>query len=273
MNTKNFIEINRSNWDERVEIHTETHEGFYDIKGFLSGESSLKEIELAELGNVAGKKLLHAMCHFGLDTLSWARSGAEVTGVDFSQEAIAKARELADRANLQADFVCADILELPSSFSEKFDIVFASYGILCWLSDINRFIESLAACLKSGGVFCLVDGHPFLDMFTYDEEKEELVLQHPYFHKPEPDECACRTSYTNKARTLTSNKTYQWIHDVGSILTAIMKNELELLAFKEYPYGHYQKFPNMIQNEEEQWVFADDNLEIPLLMSVKAKKK
>ena len=123
MDTKKFIEINRSNWDERVGIHAEPHSGFYDIEGFLAGQSSLKEIEVADLGDVAGKTMLHAMCHFGLDTLSWVRRG-----VDFSKEATAKARDLAKKAGLKANFVCADILELPSFLSGKFDIVIASYG-------------------------------------------------------------------------------------------------------------------------------------------------
>jgi SAM-dependent methyltransferase len=273
MDTKNFTETNRSNWNERVRIHAEPHSGFYDVEGFLAGQSSLKEIEIAELGDVSGKTMLHAMCHFGLDTLSWVRRGAEVTGVDFSQEAIATARDLAKKANLHADFLCSDILELPSSLSGKFDIVFASYGILCWLPDINRFVESLTGCLKPGGVFCLVNGHPFIDMFEYDEEKDQLVLQLPYFHRSEPEECVSHTSYTNKERTLQSEKTYQWNHDLSSILTAVEKNGLELLSFQEYPFGFYQKFPNQVQNEKGQWVFADDKIEIPLLMSVKARKK
>jgi SAM-dependent methyltransferase len=273
MNTKQFINVNRTNWNERVGIHAESSGGFYDLEGFLAGKSTLRDIEITEIGDVSNKTLLHVMCHFGLDTLSWARRGAEVTGVDFSEKAIVLTRDLAERTSLRATFLRADVLDLPCSLSGQFDIVFASYGVLCWLPDINRFIEAMARCLKPNAIFYLIDGHPFFDMYEYDQDTERLELRYPYFHNSKPEECDCCTSYINKTRTLVNDKTYQWNHDIESILTVLIVNGLELLSLKEYPFGFYQKYPNMVQNDKGQWVFAVDDIEIPLLISVKARKK
>jgi SAM-dependent methyltransferase len=265
MDTRQYIEANQDNWNERVAIHAEAPNSFYDIDGFLAGDCTLQEVELSQLGDVTGKRLLHAM-------LSWARRGAVVTGVDFSQDAIALARDLAARSGQPATFACAGVTDLPASFRRQFDIVFASYGVLCWLPDIDRFVQSLATCLKQGGVFCLIDGHPFLDMFEYDEASTKLELRHSYFHSRQPDRCNCTTSYANKARALENSITYQWSHDLQSILEALSANDLELLSFREYPFGFYQKYPHMVQNAKGQWVFPEGSVDIPLLMSIRARK-
>ncbi len=135
-----YLTANLNNWNERVAIHANSESESYDIDSFLAGHSTLREIELTVLGDVANKDFLHLMCHFGLDTLSWARRGAKITGVDFSQEAIDLARSLAQRSEIDARFVCSDVFQLDKTLSGKFDIVFASYGVLCWIPDIHESV-------------------------------------------------------------------------------------------------------------------------------------
>src|SRR5262249_16463954 len=133
---------NRELWDELADINVET--AYYDVPGFLAGRSTLRSIERAEVGDVAGRSLLHLQCHCGLDTLSWARLGARVTGVDFSPRAIDIARRLAQQAQVEAEFVCSSIEELTDRLTGSFDVVFTSYGVLCWLRDLARWARVIA---------------------------------------------------------------------------------------------------------------------------------
>jgi len=123
--------------------------------------------------------------------------------------------------------------------------------------------------LKPGSIFLLVDGHPFFDLFEYHDGA--LAMRYDYFHSPEPDECFCETSYVNRDRKLVHAKTYEWTHDLGGILDAVLDNGMELITFKEYPFSFYQKHPNMVKNQEGRWVL--ENSSLPLLMSLKARKK
>ncbi|TMB65463.1 MAG: class I SAM-dependent methyltransferase, partial [Chloroflexi bacterium] len=140
--------------------------GLYDVTGFKAGKSRLKPVEREELTGVQGKSLLHIQCHFGLDTLSWAREGAIVTGVDFSEPALEAARGLADECGIEARFIHSDVYSVPQKLSEQFDIVFTSYGALCWLPDMHRWAEIVARFLKPGGTFYMVEFHPMSGVFA-----------------------------------------------------------------------------------------------------------
>jgi SAM-dependent methyltransferase len=148
-----YYDTNRQNWNERAAIHARSR--FYDLDGFRAGRNALLPIERAEVGDVAGKSLLHLQSHLGDDTLSWARLGARVTGVDFSEEAIATACGLRDELGLDARFLHANIYDLPDLLNEQFDIVFTSYGVLCWLHDIPRWAQVAAGFVKPGGFLYL----------------------------------------------------------------------------------------------------------------------
>lgn len=170
---------NRAFWDELTPVHLRA----YGVERFLAGERWLPEEILNEVGGVQGKSLLHLQCHFGLDSLAWARQGAKVTGADFSPQAIEAARELAERANLPAKFVCSDIYDLPKHLEGSFDIVFTSIGVLCWLKDLNTWAKVIAHFLKPNGFFYIMDGHPLL--YTFDDEGQwRFTLS--YFHHPAP---------------------------------------------------------------------------------------
>ena len=162
-----YLSINQQAWNERTDIHFTSQ--FYDVEGFLAGNSTLHDIELNQIGEVQNKSLLHLQCHFGLDTLSWARLGAKVTGVDLSSTAIEKAKQLADKAALAAQFICSDVYGFGEQCQQQFDIVYTSYGVLCWLPSMDKWAETVAKCLKPGGKIHLVEFHPFLDIkFGYD---------------------------------------------------------------------------------------------------------
>jgi len=152
-----YIDANRRNWDDRVPIHLASD--FYDVASFKDGRSTLLPIERAEVGDVSGKTLLHLQCHFGMDTLSWAREGASVTGVDFSGPAVGAARSLASEARIDARFIETDVHKLQDVLSGAFDIVFASYGVLCWLPNLPAWISTAASFLKPGGMLYVIDGH------------------------------------------------------------------------------------------------------------------
>ena len=133
----NYIEINRQSWNNRVETHLKSD--FYNLEGFLKGKTSLNDIELRLLGDIAGKTILHLQCHFGQDTISLSRLGGRCTGIDLSDKAIDAARRIAAAADADADFICCDIYDLPNHLDKKFDLVFSSYGTIGWLPDLDQW--------------------------------------------------------------------------------------------------------------------------------------
>ena len=155
-----FIEANRRNWDERVPIHRRDGTGFYAVERFIAGEKRLHAIETGELGEVAGKHVIHLQCHFGLDTLILARHGAIVTGLDFSPAAIEEAKRLAAGTGLPAQFVCADVYDARHAVSGEFDIAYVTWGTICWLPDLPRWARVIASLLAPGGFLYFADAHP-----------------------------------------------------------------------------------------------------------------
>ena len=169
-----YFEANRRRWNELVEIHTKS--GGYDVQGFLKGKNTLHSIELDALGDVKDNKLLHLQCYFGLDTLSWVRLGAKVTGVDFSDKAVELARMLNDKTGLDADFINCNIYDLPKQLNKRFDVVYTSYGVLNWLNDIENWARIASSYLKSGGTLFIAEFHPF-PWIIDDDHPSELVNQ------------------------------------------------------------------------------------------------
>jgi 2-polyprenyl-3-methyl-5-hydroxy-6-metoxy-1,4-benzoquinol methylase len=158
-------EKNRAAWNRMVDLHVNHLE--YRTQEVIDGGSSLKRIELEALGDVRGKRLLHLMCQFGLDTLSWARQGALVTGVDISDRSIQVANELKVQCGLHAEFVRSDVLDLTGLIDRNFDIVFQSYGTHIWVSDMFKWAKVVSHYLKPGGVFFMIDEHPINPLFLF----------------------------------------------------------------------------------------------------------
>ncbi len=266
---KHQLQANRALWDEWTSVHAKSE--FYDLEGFKAGKLTLRSVELEELGDLSGKSLLHLQCHFGLDTLSWARLGAQVTGVDFSEKAIALARSLSEELDIEARFICCGVYDLPNVFDEKFDIVFASYGVLPWLPDLGRWAQVIAHFLKPGGIFYIVEHHPFVQIYD-DEHPEELRVRYPYFHSSEPLECKVEGSYADPSAEVSQPVSYQWPHSLSDVLNALIESELRIEFLHEFPFCAYQMFPFMEQGEDGWWRLPDSQPEIPLLFSLKAVK-
>ena len=268
---KKFFDANRDVWDAKVDVHKDSE--FYNVKGFLNGESTLDPIEIKELGNVSGKSLLHLQCHFGLDTMCWERLGAEVVGVDFSGEAIDLARSIAKEANLNAKFVQANIYDLREHLDQKFDIVFTSGGVIMWLNDLEKWAEIIDHFLKPGGVFYIRDFHSF--GYIFDDETEEPVLKvrYPYFHGKEPMSYVTDNTYSNPEKKMEAQTAYEWNHSISRIINVLIRVGLRIEFFNEFPFTTYQALPFMVKNEDGRWVLPQGEEYVPFMFSLKATKK
>lgn len=265
------IAANRDNWDERAAIHVRNATGFYRIDQFKAGECTLHSIEREEVGDVRGKRLLHLQCHFGLDTLSWARRGAVVTGLDFSPRAIAAARDLARETGVQASFVEADMHRAREVVDGLFDIVFTSWGALCWLPDMARWASIAAACLAPGGILYVADGHPAL--MQCEQEGDRLALRYDWRTSPDrPHLFADATTYTGDATPLISTRTYEWFHPPATVAQAMIDAGLSLRLLREHDVLPWPAFPLMVKADNGMFRLPDGHPKIPLSYSIRAQK-
>ena len=253
-----YFEMNRLGWDRRTEAHVRSK--FYDVDGFMGGASSLREIELAELQDVAGKQLLHLQCHFGLDTLSWVREGAICTGVDISPVAIKKARELSEQAGLSAEFVCSDVYAFGGSSCGPFDIVFTSYGAICWLPDLRRWAEVVASNLVAGGRFYIVEFHPIYD----------LLAGYSYFTRQEPD-IDEEGTYTENGKDVVAALA-TWAHPVSSVINALVGVGIRIEHVSEFPYSPYNCFEGMVEREPGRFYLDHRGNDVPIVYSISGRK-
>jgi SAM-dependent methyltransferase len=263
-----YIDTNRRHWDELVPIHVRS--AFYDVASFKAGRSTLTRIEREELGNVSGKSLLHLQCHFGMDTLSWAREGALVTGVDFSPEAVRVAHDLAQELGIEGTFIESDVYKLPDALLGAFDIVFASYGVICWLPDFPRWAQIAALYVKPGGVFYLLDSHPAGNMLD-DDAADSLKLRYPYLSSDTPLTFEDDGSYADRSAKLRNARTYEFTHGLGEIVTSLAGAGLQIEFVHEFPYAGYQCLPQMQRGGDGFWRLSD-NGGVPFLFSVKARR-
>lgn len=253
---------NREHWEKLLQQSTAV-DAVYRAEEFLEGESALLPIEEEELGNIEGKKLLDLQCFVGVRTLSWARKGATVTGVDISAEAIELSQELAAETGLenQADFIETNIDDLPEIHSERYDVVFTNFGVLCWMPDIERWAAVVAEFLKPGGTFYLAEYHPVSEVLSYDFDSDEapISMEHSYFSTETPI-------------TSENEPPHKWIHGLGNILSALIEAGVELSFVHEYPYLPIELYPEMVEDENGCWRFETD-VDLPLMVTVKGKLK
>ena len=260
-----FIETNRGLWNQWTPLHERS--AFYDVEAFKAGRSSLNALELSELGPVEGRSLLHLQCHFGQDTLSWARLGARVTGVDLSDEAITLARRLAGELGIEARFLRANVYDLPALLDERFDIVYTSYGVLPWLPDIRRWAEVVARHLRPGGTFYLVEFHPAATML--DPTGTRVV--YPYA-SPEPLPIEEQGSYADPSAPV-RHLSYQWAHSLGDVVTALVDAGLRLEFLRENAYSSYGVFAFAREAAPGVWRAAPGAAQVPLMFSVRAVRE
>ena len=258
----NYFKINKELWNGWTVLHEGSNR--YDLVGFKKGKSSLHTTELEELGDVSGKKLLHLQCHFGLDTLSWARLGGHVTGVDFSDKAIALARSINKELGFNARFIHSNIYDLRKKLDEKFDIVFTSYGVLDWLPELVKWADIIYHYLHQGGVFYMIEFHPILNMFNDDGSLKET-----YFNQEQPMKYECKGSYAAPDADFV-HEAFEWTHPISEIVTSLIKAGLKLEFLHEFPFSISGDYPFLIKDKDGLWRFKGLEDKIPLMFSIKA---
>ena len=246
------IRANRDVWDAWTGVHTASE--FYDVASFRDGRRPvrLSDYERDEVGQVAGRSLLHLQCHFGLDTLSWARLGADVTGADFSEKAVDAARALAADIGVPATFVVSNLYDLPDVLEGEFDVVYTSKGVLGWLPDIAGWARVAAHFVKPGGIFYITEIHPVAQVFE-DEgvAPGELRLAYPYWSHEEPITFDVHGSYADPDAIPGSGLVeHSWDHSLGEIVTALIDAGLRIDFLHEFPFTHGLSFPFLEQCED-----------------------
>ena len=260
-------EANRANWDERVPIHVGGD--FYGVEAFKAGEEHLRPFEIEEMGDVSGRDLLHLQCHFGKDTLGWARRGARVTGLDFSAPALEAARGLAAEMGLDAEFVRSDVYEANEALdSRTFDVVYTGIGALIWLPDVRRWAEVVAGLVRPGGFLYLSELHPFTDIFGDDD----LAVEHDYFHREEPDVWDEPGTYADFDAETVNNRTYEWQHTLGDVVSALIDAGFVLEFLHEHDYTLFRRWPFLERSGFDTYRLPEGKPRIPLTYSLRAKK-
>ncbi|CAM3450738.1 class I SAM-dependent methyltransferase [Aequorivita lipolytica] len=264
MNNTEKFETNRKTWNNKVAIHARSD--FYDLANFRKGRTSLNKYELEALGDVSGKSILHLQCHFGQDTLSFARMGAKCTGVDISDEGINVAKQLNRELKLDANFVCCNVLDTSENISEKFDIVFTSYGTIGWLPDLKPWAKMISEKLKQGGFFYIVEFHPIAWMFDYTVSPPAMKYG---YQQDEAIYEEYEGTYAD-ANSKIISKEYGWNHSLGEVITSLCEAGLKIEFLKEHDASPYDIFPGLVKNTEGMFELA--NKMYPLIFEVKAIK-
>jgi 2-polyprenyl-3-methyl-5-hydroxy-6-metoxy-1,4-benzoquinol methylase len=265
-----YTKLNRDLWDELAPIHAASD--FYNVADFKAGGIHLRQYEVEELGDVTGKDLLHLMCHIGVDTLSWARLGARVTGTDLSDESIRTARALAEEVGIEARFITSDVYDLPAHLEEEFDVVYMSRGVIGWLPHLDRWGRVVAHFLRPGGTFYISEIHPLAQVFDDKEGTTDLTLGYPYFSHREPLVQFTKGSYADRDADLKHVMTFTWAHDLGDIVTSLASAGLRIDFLHEFPFSEWEK-PFLIRAEDGTWRLPPEQSgEIPLSFSLAATK-
>lgn len=262
------LQANQRHWDECTPIHMRSR--FYDVEGWLSEGRGPRRWEAEVLGDVRGLDLVHLQCHFGLDTLAWARAGAMVTGLDFSAPAVEAASDLAQRAGLadRARFVCADVNDAAAVLGRTYDIVYVSLGALCWLPSVERWASQVAALLAPGGRLYLHEVHPL----AWAMSDDDVVIEHTWFEERDPFVDDAGETYTDGGSGLVNRRTYEWNHGLGETVTALLNHGLVLVSLVEHDWTVWPRFPWLVPADEGRWRLPEGRARFPLSFSLVARR-
>ncbi|SCL25429.1 Methyltransferase domain-containing protein [Micromonospora pallida] len=265
--------VNRANWDERAAAHAASPD--YAVDRFAADPaflSSVVRFDLPRLGDVAGLRGVHLQCHIGTDTVSLARLGATMTGLDFSGPALAQARRLAGIAGVDVDFVEADVYDAADVLDAGgYDLVFTGIGALCWLPSVARWAEVVARLLKPGGRLFIREGHPVL--WAVDDRRTDglLALKYPYFETVEPTVCDEGGTYVATDAVFTHNVTHDWNHGMGEIISAVLAAGMRVTSFVEHDSAPWQALPGrMTLGDDEEWRLTERPARLPLTYTLQA---
>ncbi len=258
------ISKNLDHWNKRVSVHMSSK--MYTMEEFLSGKTSLNPTELEELGDVKGKSLCHLQCHFGQDTISWARKGALVTGLDFSDAAIEAGNKLSNQTGIPAKFVCANVLDAAKAIDSNFDIVFTSYGTIGWIPELETWANQIFQLLKQNGVFYMVDFHPVVWMYN----NELTEIEYSYFNVQKIEETETG-SYADKDADIIS-ESVGWNHPISEIISALINAGLNLEFIHEFGYSWYDVFSDLEPRNEGGYKHKKYGEKMPMMYSIKCRK-
>jgi 2-polyprenyl-3-methyl-5-hydroxy-6-metoxy-1,4-benzoquinol methylase len=257
---ENYKEINKDAWNKRTDVHVTSE--FYDVDAFLKGNNTLHKTDLALLGDIRGKSILHLQCHFGMDSLSMARMGAKVTGIDLSDHSIAEARKLNDQLGLDAEFICCDIYDAAQYLEGQFDIVFTSYGVIGWLPDLKKWGHIVQHFLKPKGTFILIEFHPVVWMF----DSKFTKIEYSYFNQEAIVDETTGT-YTDRAAAI-NYKEVSWNHSLDEVFNGLAENGISVKGFREYAFSHYNCFSDLQLVGEHQYKIIGLEDKLPMMYSI-----
>jgi len=266
------FDTNRTLWDTWTAIHAAGD--FYDLEAFKVGGVRLRPYELELVGDVTGRTLLHLQCHFGIDTLSWARLGAVVTGADISPAAVDLASRLAVELGFpSARFVLSNIYDLPANLDGQFDVVYTSRGALNWLPDIRAWAEVVARFVAPGGIFFITEAHPVMNVFENEGvQPGELRLAYPYWEHPEPLVFPVKGSYADPTADVGEQTEHSWDHGLGEIVTALVDAGLRIEMLVEHAFLDWSA-DFLVEAGPGRFVLPPDaGGELPLMFSLRARK-
>jgi 2-polyprenyl-3-methyl-5-hydroxy-6-metoxy-1,4-benzoquinol methylase len=267
-----FTQANLANWEDRTAIHVGSPG--YEIEHLLADPGALSRVvafDAPRLGDLTGLRVVHLQCHIGTDTLSLARLGATVTGVDFSPSAIAACKELFDRAGMAGRFVEAEVNAAPAALGgETFDLLYTSVGVLNWLPSVAQWARVVAALLAPGGRLFLRESHPVLRAIDDLRTDGALVLRYPYFETDAPVQTDEESTYVEGSGDIEHTTTYEWSHGIGETVTAVLDAGLRLDALVEHREAEYQALPQMVRTEAGRYRLPEHDERLPLMFTLEA---
>jgi SAM-dependent methyltransferase len=267
-----YTSTNRANWDDRVPIHLSSTQA-YNIDGFVADAAMISrtvQFDSERLPELAGKRIIHLMCHLGLDTLSFSRLGAKTTGLDFSGESVAVARDAASKASLDTHFVQSDVYSAREAVEGEFDIVYMSFGVLNWLPDMARLGSVVRSLLKPGGLFHLTEHHPVAMALEIPSDGDNLLITSDYFGSDAPEINASETSYIAGEGKIAHSTTYQWQHSLSDVVSGLIDSDLRLSMLREFPFGPFPNGHPLSRREDGYWHYAERPELAPLLFTIQA---
>lgn len=270
MDDRSRMQINQEGWNQRALAHLGS--SYYDLDAFRAGESSLRPLEVSTIGDVSGKDVLNLQCHIGVNAISWARLGANVTAVDFAERALEVGRDLAKDLNVDVKFVQANIYDLPEVLEGSFDVVYTDQGTLYYLPDLSGWAKVIAHFLKPGGVFHIVEIHPILGAF--DEVDGEMRLR-TYPVTNGPHEYVITDTYGDEygdVQKIDPYTSYTWRWTIPDVMMALIQAGLQIETFTEAPVDCRQRFRSMVRDEEGKGLWRLPGDPLPMSWACSARK-
>ena len=268
-----YRDVNRANWDERAPAHAASDD--YNLAAYATDPAHLSRIvrfDLPLLGDVSGLRGVHLQCHIGTDTLSLARLGATMTGVDFSARSLEQARHLAETAGPAVEYVESDVYAAPGALGGRtYDFVYTGVGALCWLPDINRWARTVAALLRPGGRLFIREGHPVLWALADDRTDDLIALEFPYFEHTEPTIWTDPGTYVDTDVEFRHNTTYEWNHGLGEIVSALIDAGMSITGLVEHRTVPWNALPGqMTRLADGEWQLTDRPDRLPHTYTLQA---